>query len=68
MDAEPLKDLLSIEGVIIDEGQKELLAALAQLHDSIAHSHAVFSSKKDLEEIDAACAELSDLWDTRGEL
>lgn len=66
MDAEPLKHLIAIEGVIIDEGQKELLDALVKLHESIAGSDIVLSSKKNSRTIAAACTELEKFWKSHG--
>jgi hypothetical protein len=62
IDAKPLKHLIAIEGVIVDEGQEELLNELVTLHASIAGSAIVFSSRKDLEKIEAAYEELEEFW------
>jgi hypothetical protein len=62
MDAIGLKDLLAIEGVIIDARQQELLKELVKLHESIAGSHTVLSSKRDSQLIDAAIDELEQAW------
>ena len=62
MDAEPLKDLLAIEGIVIDEGQKEVLSELVKLHESIAGSNTVLSSRRNLETIAADCTELEEFW------
>lgn len=65
VDAEPLKHLIDIEGVIIDERQDKLLKKLVELHTSIAGSNGVLSSKEDSEEIAAACKELDKVWKSR---
>lgn len=62
IDAETLKDLIAIEGVIVDSEQDELLTELAKLHESIAGSDVVLSSKKNPEKIDAICDELDKIW------
>ncbi|HTG15765.1 MAG TPA: toll/interleukin-1 receptor domain-containing protein [Blastocatellia bacterium] len=59
-DAEALKHLIDIEGVIIDHGQKELLKKLVELHDSIAGSDEVLSSKNHLSQIKKARNELEE--------
>ena len=66
MGAEPLKHLIDIEGVIIDGGQDELLHELVQLHEEIADSNPVLSSKRAQKNaIIAACKELHQLWKSR---
>lgn len=59
--AEPLKHLIDIEGVIIDGGQEELLNELLKLHEAIARSDFVLSSKKHKDTVTALCAELENL-------
>jgi hypothetical protein len=60
VDAKPLKDLIDIEGVIIDDGQEEVLGKLVKLREAIDHSRFVKSSKKDKEKdrVTDLCAEL----------
>jgi predicted nucleotide-binding protein len=62
--AKPLKHLIDIEGVIIDGEQKELLNELVKLHEEIAGSEFVLSSKNDKHKIiiTALCAELEEIW------
>ena len=62
MDAEPLKHLIAIEGVIIDDGQNELLDELVKLHESITGSDIVLSSKKHSKTIATAYTELKEVW------
>jgi hypothetical protein len=62
MDAEPLKHLIAIEGVIIDDGQQEMLRKLVGLWEAIARSDNVLSSKKDKNKITALCNELEEFW------
>jgi hypothetical protein len=62
MGAEPLKHLIDIEGVIIDGGQDELLYEFVQLHEAIATSDPVLSSKRGKKKaIIAYCKELEQL-------
>lgn len=63
--AEPLKHLIDIEGVIIDGGQEELLNELLKLHEAIARSDFVLSSKKDKDTVTALCTELEKFWKSR---
>jgi len=63
--AEPLKHLIDIEGVIIDGGQEELLNELLKLHEAIARSDFVLSSKKDKDTVTALCTELETFWESR---
>ena len=65
INAEPLKHLIAIEGVIIDGGQEILLNKLVKLHESIAGSNTVLSSRRDSKAISAACAELERIWESR---
>lgn len=62
MDAEPLRDLIAIEGVIIEQGQKEVLDELVGLWKAIADSNHVSSSKKDENTITALYSELEEFW------
>jgi hypothetical protein len=63
--AELLKDLMDIEGVIIDGEQEELLNELVNLHEAIAGSYFVSSSKKDKDTVTALCTELEKFWKSR---
>ena len=66
MGAKPLKDLMDIEGVIIDAGQDELLNKLVRLHKRIASSNLVLSSQDDpTSAIGAYCEELVEFWKSR---
>lgn len=64
MDAEPLKHLIAIEGVIVDDGQEELLNELVKLHESIAGSDTVLSSRKASNTIVTICNELDEFWNS----
>jgi len=64
IDAKTTKDLIAIEGVIVDSEQDEVLTELAKLHKSIADSNAVLSSKNNPEQIAAICTELEEFWQT----
>lgn len=63
IDAEPLRHLIDVEGVVIDSGQTELLNELVKLHQSIANSDPVVSSKKEKSKIVSVCDELQKIWD-----
>lgn len=67
LDARPLRHLIAIEGVIIDNRQKDLLNALVELHEGIVRSNLVSSSTKakDSGEFETACADLKRKWDDR---
>jgi len=55
--------LISIEGIIIDSGQSELLDKLVRLHAKIAGSDLVISSRKNPRLIIEARDELQEIWD-----
>jgi hypothetical protein len=61
--AQALRHLISIEGIIIDSGQSELLDKLVRLHAKIAGSDLVISSRKNPELITEARDELQKIWD-----
>lgn len=64
MDAQLLRDLMAIEGIIIDEGQQEVLRELVSLWSAVAASNDVLSSKKSKtarNRIEAFCAELEEI-------
>lgn len=63
MDAEPLKHLIAIEGMIIDYRQAEVLDDLVKLHNSIAGSNIVLTSENDLEAITTTRDDLQLLWE-----
>jgi hypothetical protein len=60
--AQALRHLISIEGIIVDSGQSELLEKLVKLHAKIAGSDLVTSSPEDAEPIAEALDELQKLW------
>ena len=62
-DARRLRDLIAIEGVIIDDSQEDVLRILVDLWEDIALSNQVLSSKKkqDKKIITALCAELEEI-------
>lgn len=61
--AKALRHLISIEGIIIDSKQSELLDKLVKLHGKIAGSDLVISSRKNPELITEARDELQKVWD-----
>jgi hypothetical protein len=68
MDARLFRDLIAIEGVIIDGGQKEVLGKLVKLWEEIARSDDVPSSKTCKEHksnITALRTELEKIWKSR---
>lgn len=46
------------ERFVVDDRQQELLKVLVQLHESIAGSNSVLSSKRDSEALSLACADM----------
>lgn len=62
-DAIRLRDLIAIEGIIIDESQEDMLRKLVDLWEKIARSDKVLSSKskQDKKTITALCAELEEI-------
>ncbi len=61
-EAEVLKHLISIEGIIIDSGQNELLNELMNLHRKIASSDIVLDSNNHRDAIMNSIKELENLW------
>jgi hypothetical protein len=64
-DAKRLRDLINIEGVIVDPTQEELLDKLVRLYESIAHGDGVLSSSKNPDDIDNICTKLNGIWQER---
>ena len=61
--AKALRHLISIEGIIVDGKQSELLDKLVKLHGKIAGSDLVISSRKNPRLITEARDELQEIWD-----
>jgi hypothetical protein len=63
MDAQLLRDLMAIEGIVIDDGQQEVLRELVRLWEALARSDDVLSSKSitGKNRIRALCAELEEI-------
>lgn len=64
MDAQLLRDLMAIEGIIIDEGQQDVLRELVNLWEDLADSDDVLSSRRSKTEkksITAFYAELEEI-------
>jgi hypothetical protein len=60
--AESLKHLIAIEGIVVDDKQKELLKELVKLHESITKSNNVLTSKKASKTFTSVCKELEEFW------
>lgn len=62
--AKALENLVSIEGIVVDEDQSEVLGELLKLHENVTRSDFVLSTTRDgqHEEIIAARDRLEELW------
>jgi len=63
MDAQLLRDLMAIEGIVIDDGQQEVLSELLGLWEAVAGSDDVLSSKSKTgkNSIIALCSKLEEI-------